>query len=363
MNLPQPISLLLTATLLFGQAASAEDNDRFARIVLFVDETVEVPEGYQTTLGSLAERTELFIDQWMTHWELPIERKSIFSRDSEGAIEVTLIQGKLLNSNGRAALPDLQRQAMQKAGQQLKLGPDKETIWWIFYHYEGVKGFQGGVRGSGGMAVNAFPDDTAKVDPSWELASEPMVEDSLKGTIHEFGHALGLPHIGPRPGLDLGNSLMGPINKSYWGKSGTDDERVYLNEACAALLCRHPVFKSSSSSDPEMPAEIQVKDLTAIRSNNGENITIRGNLQASGIASTVVAVDSERHQFGDYWSRSYTGKVDPETGAFEINITEPFESGTVYLSFCFDNGVNTSDGKQIFQRGSSLTIQYPQDLK
>jgi|GEM_PF-1245359 hypothetical protein len=31
------------------------------------------------------------------------------------------------------------------------------VIWWIFHDYEGVKGFQDGARGTGGIAINAYP--------------------------------------------------------------------------------------------------------------------------------------------------------------------------------------------------------------
>jgi hypothetical protein len=31
------------------------------------------------------------------------------------------------------------------------------VIWWIFHDYEGVRGFQDGARGTGGIAINAYP--------------------------------------------------------------------------------------------------------------------------------------------------------------------------------------------------------------
>ncbi len=353
--------LLILPILLAALPVTAEEsNDRVARIVLFAAEEAKVPENYQARLGSLAVRTEKFFEDGMKQWERPAERSEIFARNEAGEIVVTLVRGKLLNANGRAALPELQRKAVTGASQQLKLNPQAKTIWWIFYLYPGVKGFQGGARGTGGLAVNAFPENTENVDPSWELASEPMVVDALKGTIHEFGHALGLPHIGPRPGLDLGNSLMGPINKSYWGKTGTDDERVYLNEACAALLDHHPVFQAKQTAEPDMPDKLEVAGLSASRLDDG-SIQVQGTLKSSINADTVVAVDSSRHQFGDYWARSYTGRIDPETGVFQITISEPFESGTLHLGFCLENGINT-DGQKVFQRGSELTIRYPELL-
>tara|TARA_R110002096_G_scaffold155936_4_gene320346 strand:+ start:169 stop:1248 length:1080 start_codon:yes stop_codon:yes gene_type:complete len=352
--------LLLAATLLSRtNANSQEKNNRFARVVLFAEEGSTIPENYQDRLGSLAIRTEGFIDQWMNHWERPIDRKEIFARNDDGSVQVTLLTGKLLNANGRAALPDIQSKATKGASEQLDLAPDKKTVWWIFYHYPGVKGFQGGARGFGGVAINAYPDGEGIIDPGWDLASPPMVENSLKGTIHEFGHALGLPHIGPRPALKLGNSLMGPINKSYWSKAGTDDERVYLNEVSAAMLWKHPLFSNENTNRVPTPRDLEVTDFKGTKSEDGNSIELSGRIMNPKGIHSVIAVDSERGQFGDYWARSYVGKVDPETGIFKAVITEPFQKGTAYIAFSFEDGFNTGDGKMPFQRGSSISYSYP----
>ena len=74
-------------------------------------------------------------------------------------------------------------------------------------------------------------------------------EMAIKGTIHEFGHALGLPHIGPRPGVKLGNTLMGPTNRVFCSRTGPDDPRVYLSEASAAALWKHPVSRKESTRE------------------------------------------------------------------------------------------------------------------
>ena len=353
----QSFFIAAIALLIVADLRAEEANRREARIVLFADEAAEIPENYRERLGSLALRTEKFFADGFEQWNRPIQRSEIFSRDEHSNVAITLVQGKLLNNNGRAALPEIQRKATSNASKQLGIKPGEKTLWWIFYLYPGVKGFQGGARGSGGMAINAYPEGDAAIDPEWELASPPMVEQSIKGTIHEFGHALGLPHIGPLPAIDLGNSLMGPINKTFWSKTGTDDERVYLNEACAALLEHHPIFNSTHRAEPDMPDKLEVAGLSTSKSEDG-SILIQGTLKPSIATDTVVAVDSARHQFGDYWSRSYTGKIDPETGVFELTISEPFSSGTIYLSFCFENGINTGDGEKVFQRGSTLSIQY-----
>ena len=38
------------------------------------------------------------------------------------------------------------------------------------------------------------------------------------------------------------------------------------------------------------------------------------------------------------------GAIDSDNGSFAVTISEPFDRGTIFLSFCFDNSVVTADG-------------------
>lgn len=353
----RPLSALLLFTLLAPTALTA-NNDRFARIVLFIPAETDAPEHYEQRLGSLAIRTELFLAKWMKHWNRPIERSQIFARNDDGSIAVTLVKGTLTNANGRAALPEIRSTALEEASRSLPFKVSDHSVWWIFYNYPGVKGFQGGLRKSGGVAINAYPKGAGLIDPKLDLAAPAMVEQSIKGTIHEFGHALGLPHIGARPALNLGNTLMGPVNRAYWKKFDGQDPRVHLSEASAATLWKHPVFKTKASPDPNMPKNFKVTGLTVTESENKQQVIVQGTLKTSVPAHTVIVLDSERGQFGDYWARSYTSPIDPKTGQFKITLDAPYANGVLFLSFSLTNGTTTSDGTQPFQRGCSLTVPY-----
>ncbi len=337
----------------------AKDNDRFARIILFIPSDAEAPKNFEARLASLAVRSEALLSENFERWKHPVERSEIFARNDNGTMKVTLVKSDLLNPKGRGALPEVREKAISGAKKQLALKPGgPPVIWWIFYDYPEVKGFQGGARGSGGIAINAYPKGDDLIRVKTELAGGDLAEMAIKGTIHEFGHALGLPHIGPRPGLKLGNSLMGPINRAFWRKSGTTDVRVYINEASIVALWKHPVFRKEASPNPRMPARFSVGNLDITESRNGKTTVIKGELSAGNSAHSVIVLDSERGTFGDYWARSYASAVDPDTGGFEVSITEPFETGTLFLGFAFENGMNTSDGKRPFQQGSSVEISY-----
>ncbi len=360
-----PLSSIWSAIVLFALALAwtshswAADNDRFARIVLFTATDASPPENYEARLASLALRTEAFFASGFDQWKRSVERSEIFARDANGKIEVTLVKGDLLQPKGRAALPEVRKKSVNGATTQRGLRPNgPPVIWWIFYDYPEVKGFQGGARGTGGIAINAYPKGDDLIDINTDLAEGVLNDMAIKGTIHEFGHALGLPHIGPRPALDLGNSLMGPINKSFWQKAQTDDARVYLNEASAAALWKHPVFRNEQSPNPKMPGDIKVENFDVTESPDHEKVIIRGILKTADTAHSVIVLDSERGQYGDYWCRSYLAPIDASTGKFEVTVSEPYAKGALFLSFGFDNGISTSDGKTIFQQSSSVSVNY-----
>lgn len=338
-------------------AAQAAENDFNVRVVLFIQDGADPPQKYQERLESLAVRTEAFFAQWMKHWKRPVERKQVFARTKDGSVEVSLVRGKV-RAQGRDALAEIRKQAVAGATRARGIEQGRPVVWWILYDYPNVRGFRGGSRGMGGIAINAYPKGSELIGKDAELASPKMAEMAIKGTIHELGHALGLPHIGSRPSDKLGNSLMGPVNNAYWRQTRTKDQRVYLSEVGAAMLWKHPIFRREAVRDYEMPKKVELKELKVTESDSGGKLMITGKLLASLPAHTAVVVDSQRGRFGDYWERPYAGEIDAKTGRFKITVSEPFERGTLYLSFCFLNGTVTADGRRPFQHGSSIEIFY-----
>lgn len=248
--------------------------------------------------------------------------------------------------------------AIESATKQLLLNRKSPATWWIFYHSPGVRGFQGAGGPNGGVAMNAYQTGESRIDLDAELASPGLAASSIKAIIHEFGHALGLPHIGPLPGLNLGNSLMGPINRVYWKRVPGNDPKVYLNKACAVMLKTHPLFRNQPpTKGAEFPEKVDVENLKVVAADGGKSITVSGKMRSSLAAQSIVIVDSSRNRYGDYWSRAYSAPL--KEGSFTVVINEPFEAGTLFLGFCFNNGIN-SGGKKSFQGGSKFTIEYRQ---
>ena len=251
------LSILLTVASLPCPASAEPENSRSARIVLFVPEGSELPAGHIKKLRSIAVRAEAFYAEGIEAWGWKVSRREIFARNPDGKIEIVVARGTLPKSTtGSDALPVIQRIAIDTATKKIGKDAAKQSVWWTFYHCPDheVKGF----RGMGGRAINAYPIAEGEVTPSIDLAAKAMWPLSLKGCIHEFGHALGLPHIGPKPDLKLGNTLMGPINKVFVAKwpECADDPRVYLSEASAAMLAHHPIFADHPETQSSSPFPI-----------------------------------------------------------------------------------------------------------
>lgn len=331
-----------------------------ARILLFVPDKSEIPDGYEGKLRSIALRAESFFSDGIEQWGWEVGRKNIFARSADEEIEVMLLRGSLSgDAKGRDALPVITMKALAGATKALDEATVSESVWWIFYHCpdHDVQGFRGG----GGRSINAYPAAEGNVSLEVELGAKEMWPLNLKGCIHEFGHALGLPHIGPKPSLDLGNTLMGPINRAFAAKSDlkVEEPRVYLSEASAAMLAKHPLFSSSGGAVSPRSRQVEVSDLLIENVESG-GVILRGNVASNVMPHTAVVFDtSAQRGLGDYWTRSYCGAVGDD-GKFMLEVSEPFDSpkGTLKIFFCLEDGHNSAIGNRGVMQGGYLSFEY-----
>lgn len=368
MTIPKKTVLLVSilfmsiavATPLYAEGL-AETNSRFARVILFVPDGSEMPPAYEEKLRNIAIRTESFFTAEIEHWGWKVGRREIFARNPAGEIEIIVVRGTLPdNAIGRDALPVITRKAITEATKKLGEGSARHSVWWIFYHYPDhkVRGF----RGMGGRSINAYPVAKGIVTPDIDLASKEMWPLNLKGCIHEFGHALGLPHIGPKPSQKRGNTLMGPVNKAFAARLSEkeEDSRVYLSEASAAMLVRHPLFASSPRVEGAGSYEIKVSHLS-FEEAPGNVFKVKGTVTSKVKVDSVVILDSQRG-FGDYWARSYCARVS-DKGEFSVIVSDSFDGrrGKLTLFFCLEDGRNSATGKREVLQGDFIEIYYEGD--
>ena len=163
-----------------------------------------------------------------------------------------------------------------------------------------------------------------------------------KTHVHEFGHALGLPHIGPRRADSGLCSLMGPNDEGYRRRMGCDYDDFCLTPAEAAMLWKHPVFSGTTKDRHRFPRQLALSNYRAEFDGGAEAIAVTGTLHADLRCHSVVVVDDAKG-VGEYWRKGYASKVG-EDGAFNVRISEPTKGcGRIMILPCFENGVNTGD--------------------
>ena len=364
--MPKNISILVT--LLFAiplsiHAAEDRPNERVARLILFVPDGSELPDNYQERFEELALRTEAFFHTELARNGWKDRRKEIFGRDDSGNIEVLVARGHLDPVKGReSSLPVVTGHAMDLIKSKFGENADSRGVYWTFYHcpdHEGMRGFRGGGGRDFGRAINRYPDVEGDIPIDAELGSQALWPMNIKGCVHEFGHALGLPHIGPKLEETNGNTLMGPINRAFAKRTEGQafDERVYLSEASAAMLAFHPLFSKTHIEYSNANYSINLSGLT-IEETEDKHIHVHGSASCTEDIHSVIALDSPR-RFGDYWSRPYRAPVK-ENGDFSLLVDHPFEEakGSLSVFFSLETGHNTTKGgREVLQQGV-MTVQY-----
>jgi hypothetical protein len=187
-------------------ARAAEPAPCQIRVVLFVPSDVTPPTDYQRRVDQMADYAESFFRRELKRWG---HDKFVDPfRRSAGHVEVTPIRGKLATAQYKPVpirvevMDHLRRQGALQGGRH---------VWWILV-YAGpppakFAGYLGGFGPEiGGWAVCNFDVTPGMIDPKTPLGAAFLEKLTLKGMLHELGHGLRLPHIGPLKRDTAGNT-------------------------------------------------------------------------------------------------------------------------------------------------------------
>ncbi|MEJ7639660.1 MAG: hypothetical protein WKF75_17220 [Singulisphaera sp.] len=349
-----PLRMLLAAAISLSVAGVAYGAEEPAglptlRMVFFTPADVEPPAGVQRRMTQIADYSERFFVRWMDHWKYQPANKKLFQRNGDGTAEVLFVKGEHRLASGRYDEVGFQQEVIEKAVRQYKISRNRH-LWWIFVYLgdppRRLKGYRGdGDSQNGGWAMLNYSSVPGEIRPGSDLGEGFNDEFTLKGCIHELGHAFGLPHIGPRLRRGLGNSLMGPQTDLFIRQRAPNKQKVYLTEASAAMLWKHPLFSGTAKDRAVMP-DVQLGDYRATFDRKQRRITVSGKLSSNRPAHSVVIIDDMQKKPGPYWVRGYVGRP-AEDGTFSVAIDEPAPSdGQFKIVFCFQNGAVTGDGKK-----------------
>jgi hypothetical protein len=170
-----------------------------AQIVFMTPADVEAPRNVQARLTEAAGYTEAMLVKWMKFWDYPPERENIFLRNDDGSVKVRFVTSPDSLATGEFPLKDgnLARKGKLLAMDKYEIGKALD-VWWVWVYvgdpptrYSSYLG--SGSAGVGGLSQVNYVNLPGKIGVDDKLATPFFTELTLKGTIHEFGHALGLP--------------------------------------------------------------------------------------------------------------------------------------------------------------------------
>jgi WD40 repeat protein len=314
------------------------------RIVLFTPSDLKVPAGATRRLTQIADSAEKFFLGEMKRRGYEPDAKSLFRREADGSVEVLQVRGNQPVSIGRYAKPNYAGDVIQQASREYQVA-GAGHIWWIFIYvgdrptrFDDWRGH--GNSRDGGWAMVNYDTIPGEIRSDAGLAEGFNDQYFLKGTIHELGHAFGLPHVGPDVSLGLGNSLMGPNTSVYADRKYSKADQVYLTESSAAMLWKHPVF-SGISKDRILQPVVKLVDYQPKFSPSDDRVTLSGKVIADLHAHSVVLIDDKGRSDDEYWFGSHAARIAPD-GTFQITIDKPAKANGHYrLLFCFENGIVT----------------------
>lgn len=330
------------------------------RMVLFTAADVETPEDYLERFKGMADYTEAFFAKWMNHWSYPCDNPFRIERDAQGYPVVLAIKGEHNRDHeSYEKLEGIKKEVLRQAETKFNISGDGQ-VWWILNYPRKKRGSRGGGNAmTGGTSFGNYMDSDEQIDLAMEMAEGMHETILLKSLIHELTHALGLGHIGPHDMDNLGNSLMGAVNKAYKKMKG-DDPRVYLSEAGAAMLWKHPLFDGKNDGSVSTP-EVEVKGLKAIYDKEKNQFIVEGRLKSNILAHSVVVSNASEADRSPYWHKAFVGKVQ-KNGKFKCVISElNHAGGEIKIAFAFHNGVISGDGDKIGLNKSAIIKKYVYD--
>lgn len=347
------IPLLIAMAIVAGSPHSVADDFVYdspvLRVVFFTPSDIDPPPGVLERLEESVQYAQQFYGKWLKHWGYATKNPLPVKRDNDGALEILFVKGRHDDASGRYRQLGLEPEAVEAACGKYNIDPAGQ-VWWIFI-YRGPErgGFRGGGNAKrGGTSTAIYHSDATGQLTGNELGSDAVPRNS-KASIHELGHALGLPHIGPIESDKLGNSLMGPIVKAYKSRF-PKEPRVYLTEASAAMLWKHPLF-SGTQKDRELVPKLQFHDFKVRHDVQQDRFVATGKVVADCPAHSIVIANESSANRSDYWRKTFSGRITKDN-IFQVEIDELNRSdGQLVIVGCFNNGAVVGKDGLGLQRG------------
>jgi len=338
------IRALLVVVVVSCFASDAFAAEARVRIVFFTPSDVDPPENVPQRMKQVVDAGQAFYGRWMQHWGYEPEQVLPIDRDEQGRPVVYFVRGEETAASGKYDEIGYHGMIRETAIMQYGIPRDGST-WWLFVYGTNLRASRGWGgwqdRNGNGIAMLVWHDFDEPLPDDDRIAGGVADRINLKGYLHELGHTMSLPHIGPSDRHGLGMSLMGPNARSYRSARSNQEDRVYLTPAVAALIWKQPQMTGRFETELQLP-KFNLRGFAARFDRRQRRFVLSGRLSSDIAAHSVVAIDLPETGLGDYWKKTYCTRLD-ENGAFTLPIDELEQSsGVVKVVFCFDNGVFTA---------------------
>eukprot|EP00913_Durusdinium_trenchii_P035313 g33043.t1 len=283
---------------------------------------------------------------------------AIFATAAERNPVIYFVKGKYNAASGRYDKLGFQGRVREQAINTYQI-PRQGSTWWIFVYGTKLRVSRGwgghADRKGNGYTLLVWNDVKGDVSLNDPLCSGTADRLNLKGYLHELGHTMSLPHIGPNDKAGLGMSLMGPNARTYRKARSSREKRVYITPAVAAIIWKQPQMTGRFDPRLKMP-RIQVTSFKPAYDAVKKQFVISGRLKSDISGHSVVAIDFPEKGPSNYWRKSYAGRISKD-GTFTLVVDELMpSSGMLKMVFCFENGVFTGNGKGI---GFRYAVEIP----
>lgn len=340
------------------QLHADETSDRpVFRVVFFTPSDVEPPDGVRERLKISVDYAQHFYGKWMKHWGYASDNPLSVELDDKGTPKVLFVKGRFEEASGKYRQLGFEPEVVEAACDKYDIDP-RGQVWWIFtYHGPERRGFRGGGNSKrGGTSTSVYdPAAVGKLEIGNELGGDDVPQNS-KASIHELGHAFGLPHIGPLQNDQLGNSLMGPIVKAYRSRF-PKETRVYLTKASAAMLWKHPLF-TGTTKDRELTPKFEIVDFNVTHDKDNGRFIVVGKAVADYPSHSVVVANESSANRSDYWRKCFSTRIAKDN-TFRIEIDELDRAdGQLVIVCCFNNGAVVGKDGLGLQKGFTKQYQF-----
>lgn len=327
-------------------------------VVYFVASDIQANPDYKKRISTILLKHQLFVLKWMKHWGY--EEKSFgLPLDNNGMVDIVTVNGK----NKKADYP--YNGGSSKIIEEIKAYYSQNGLSELSKHMliisavndsTGNTPFYGLGKRCFALDYPGMAYESMAIDPTTGAIMSPKTSESHRATVwiggmlHELGHALNAPHVGPtysqKHDPAYGTSLMGSGNHTYGEKP------TFLHHATAAIFnnCQVSATSPGTFYDTTFSTLDNIED-----SINGGQFDIKGSFGSPKNATDIIVrFYKSSEQFlgpgGGYTSVAFVIKPRGTT-SFEATI--PIEEMRVN-SFDYKMGVTV-----LFNNGTAKNTSQP----